>query len=106
METDSAGEYGYDFGVRRHLGSKEDNGYEYEQRREHIHEVRNKVDIIVKDNSLQRGLLGNKVVNLLTDIEYDHDADDQNKRDKEGRDELPDYVHVYFPWSEIELHFR
>jgi hypothetical protein len=101
METDSAGKYGYDFGVCRHLGGKEDNRYEYEQRREHIHEVRDKVEIIVKDDSLQGSLLGNKVVNLLTDIEYDNDTDDQNKRDKESRDELPDYIQIYFSWSEI-----
>ena len=44
--------------------------------------------------------------NKLADIEYDHNADDQNKRDKESRDELPYYVYIYFPWSEIELHFR
>ena len=105
MEADSTGQYGDDLRIRSHLGCKEYYRNEHEQRAEHIHEVRNKVYIIVKDDGFERRFLGHKVINSLTDIEDDHNTDDEEQRHKEGADELPHYVQIYLSWSEVKLHF-
>ena len=104
METDSAGEYGHNLRVGCHLRGEEDNRYEHEQRAEHVHEVWNEIDIIVKDDSLERSFLLDKVIDSLADVEDDDDADDQKQRHEERAYELADYIFVKFPWSEIELH--
>ena len=104
METDSAGEDRHDLRVGGHLRRKEDDRNEHEQRTEHVHEVWDEVDVIVEDDGLQRRLLAHEIVDLLADVEDDHDADDQDQSHEESADELPDYVYVKFPWSEIELH--
>ena len=104
VETDTAGEDGNDFRISRHLRSEEYHRYEYEQRAEHIHEVRDKVHIIVKDDGFERGFLSHKVIDSFTDIEDDHDTDNEEQRNEERADEFPHYVKVYLPWSEVKLH--
>lgn len=105
VKTDSAGKNGNYLCIRRHLRGKEDYRYEYEQRAEHIHKVRDKVYIIVKDDGFERGLLGHKVIDSFTDIEDDHNTDDEQQRHKKGADELPHYIKVDLLWSEVKLHF-
>ena len=99
METDSTGEYGDYFRIGSHLGRKEDHRYEYEHRTEHIHEVRDEVQVVVKDDGLERSFLLNKVINPLADVEDDDDADNQKQRHKERAYEFTDYICVKFPWS-------
>ena len=92
VETDSAGEYGHDLRVRGHLRGEEDDRDEHEQRAEHVHEVWYEVDVVVEYDGLQRRFLADEVIDLLADVEYDDNADDQNQRHKEGAYEFPDYV--------------
>ena len=92
METDSAGKYGHDFRIGRHFRRKEDHRYEYEHRTEHIHEVWDEVQIVVEYDGSERRFLLNKVVNLLTDVEDDDDADDQKQRHEERAYEFADNV--------------
>ena len=104
METDSAGEDCNDLSIRRHLGCEEYYRNEHEQRAEHIHEVRHKIDVIVKYDSPERCFLAHKVIDLLTDIEDDDDADYKQQRHKECRYEFLDDIDVKPSWSEIKLH--
>ena len=92
MEADAAGEDGYDLRVSRHLGRKEDYRNEHEQRTEHVYEVRHEVHVVVKDNCLEGSFLGHEVIDLLTDVEDDDDADDKQQRHKEGSHELLYYI--------------
>ena len=84
-----------DFRICSHLGSKEDDSDEHEQRTEHVHEIRNEIQIIIKDDCLQRCFLRHEIVDLLTDVEDDHDADDKEQSHKEGADELLCDIKVY-----------
>ena len=88
VETDSAGQDGDDLRVGRHLGSEEYHRNEHEQRGEHVHEVRDEVQIIVEYDCMQRRFLCHEIVYLLADVEDDDDSDDQKQRNEERRDEL------------------
>jgi hypothetical protein len=92
MEADSTGKNRHILGICGHLGREKDNRYEYEHRREHIHEVWDEVQIVIKDNGLDWSLLSHKVINLLTDIENYHDTDDENQSQEECNYKLPEYV--------------
>ena len=88
METHTAGKYSNDFGVGCHLGRKEYDRNEHEQRTEHVDEVRHEVHVVVKDDRPQRRFLGHEVIDLLADVEDDDDADDKKQRHEEGSHEL------------------
>ena len=92
METDTTGKYGDYLGVGGHLRGEEYDRNEHEQRTEHVHEVRNEVEIVVEDDSPERSLLLDKVIDSLADIEDDDDADYQKQRYDEGAYELTDDV--------------
>ena len=92
VETDAAGEYGYDFGISGHLRGEENHRDEYEQCAEHIHEIRDEIEVIVEDDGFQRRFLAHKVIDFLAYVENDDYADDQNQCHEESRDELLDYV--------------
>ena len=92
MEADTAGQDGDYLRIGRHLGREEDNRNEHEQRAEHVYEVRDEVQVIVKDDGLERSLLRHEVIDLLTDVEDDDNADDKQQRHKEGSHELLYYV--------------
>ena len=92
METHTTGKYGHNFRVSGHLGREENDRNEHEQRAEHVDKVRYEVHIIIKDYSSQRGFLGHKVIDLLTDIKNDDNADDENQRHKESSHELLDDI--------------
>ena len=104
MEADSAGEDGDNLRVGSHFRCEENHRNEHEQRTEHIHEVRYKVDVIVEYDSPQWRFLAHELIDLLTDVEDDDDADDQKQRHKERRYEFLDDINVQFPWSEVKLH--
>ena len=50
VEADTAGKYGDDFRVSRHLGREEDYRDEYEQWAEHIHEIGHEIDVVVEND--------------------------------------------------------
>ena len=99
----TTGQNGDYLGVRSHLGCEEDDRNEHEQRTEHVHEVWYEIDIIVEDDSLKRSLLGNEIVDLLTDVEDDDDADYKKQRHEEGAYELLRDITVYL--SRCKVHF-
>lgn len=105
VKTYSAGKNRDDLGVRSHLRRKEYDRDKDEKRTEHVHEIWNKVQIIIKNDSPQRSLLLDEVINPLADVEDNDDADDQQKRHEERGYEFPDDIYVYLSWSEIKLHF-
>ena len=92
VETDSAGQDGYYFRICSHLRGEEYHRDEHEQWTEHVHEVWYEVYVVVKYDGPQRRFLADKVVDLLADVENDHDADDQQEGNEECRDELPYYI--------------
>ena len=106
METDTAAENGHDFRVRCHLRREENHRNEHEQRREHVHEIRNEIHIIIENDGLERSFLRDKVVNFLADVENDDDADNEHYRYKEGQYELLEYIDIQFLWSQRKFHRR
>lgn len=96
METDSAGQDGDNLRIGRQSGCKENYRNEHEQRAEHVHEVWNEIHVVIEDNRMKRSLLGNEIIDFLTDIEDYDDSDYQQKRDKESRHELLDYIDIQF----------
>ena len=96
MEAHAARKYGDDLRIGSHSGREEYNGDEHEQRTEHIHEIRYEIHVIIQYDSFERSLLRHEVVNLLTDVEDDHDSDYEQNRDKERGHELLYYVSVQF----------
>ena len=105
VETDTTGKNRHYLSISSHLGCEENDRDENEQWAEHVHEVRDKIHIVIKYDGPQRCLLADKVINLLTDVEDDDDADDQKQRHKECGDELLDDIYVKPSWSEVKLHF-
>ena len=104
VKTYSAGEDGDNLRVGSHFRCEENNRNEHEQRAEHIHEVWHKIDVIIEYNGPQWRFLTHELIDLLTDVEDDDDADDQKQRHKERRYEFLDDINVQFPWSEVKLH--
>ena len=104
METDTTGQNGHNLRVGSHLRSEEDYRYEHEQRAEHIHEIWHEIEIIIKNDSLQRGFLADKIINLLTYVKDDYNTDNQQQSHEEGRDELLDYICIQFSWSKRKFH--
>lgn len=84
-----------DLGVSCHLRSKEDDRDEYEQCTEEIGKVGDEVEIIIKHNSMQRGMVLRKLCQILIDIKDNGDADDQRNGKDISTDKLLDDVPVY-----------
>ena len=63
---------------------------------EHIHEIRYEIHVIVQHDGFDRGLFRHEVVYLLTDVEDNHDSDDEQNRNEERGHELLYYVSVQF----------
>lgn len=82
-------------GVSCHLRSKEDDRDEYEQCTEEIGKVGDEVEIIIKHNSMQRGMVLRKLCQILIDIKDNGDADDQRNGKDISTDKLLDDVPVY-----------
>ena len=99
METYSAGQNGDYLRIRSHFGRKENNSYEYEQRAEHIHEIRYEIEIIVEYYRSQRRFVAHKLVNLFAYIENDDDANDEQKGDEEGEYKLLRYIQIQLAWD-------
>lgn len=70
-KTGSRTQNGYDFTIVSHLGSKENNRNKCKQRRKHIREIRNEVEVIVKDNGVDRSTVLYKLLQTLRKVEND-----------------------------------
>ena len=92
--ADTAGEDGDDLRILRHLGRKENDRKEHEHRGIHVHEIRDEVEVVVKDDFLQGGFLLDEVVNLLAYVEDDHHHGQYRDGNEESGQELADDVPV------------
>jgi len=54
----------------------------------------NEVQVIVKDDGFQRGIMLEKVINLLGYIKNDYDEKQQDDRKEECSQELPDDITI------------
>jgi len=79
---------GYNLRISRHSGSKEDYRNEHKQRTEHICEIRNKIDIIIKNNLVQWSIMLDKIINLLTNIKNNYNSYYQYQSNEEGKNEF------------------
>ena len=73
LKTNTRCKHGYNLGIARKLRRKEDYGNKYKQRREQIGKVRNKVGVVVENNSLERRSIGRELVKILVYIEHNRD---------------------------------
>ena len=96
MVTDAAGEHGHHLRVLRHLGGEENHRQEHEHGRILVHKIRDKIEVIVKDDGPQRGFLAHEILNFFTDVEDDDDQGQEGDGDEERHQELPDNVPVQF----------
>ena len=96
MIADAGGENRNDFRIGSQSGGEQNYRNEYEQRAEHIDEIRYEVQVVVEDYGIQRGFILHEIVNLLRNVEDDDYADDQNQRHEEGKHEPLEYVPVEF----------
>ena len=94
MVTHACGLDRDDFRISRHLAGKEDDGDEDEQRTEHIHVIRDKRQVIIKDYLLERHLVLKEIVHLLRHVEYDSDRQNQHDREKERTQKLPNNIPI------------
>ena len=83
-----------DLRIRRQLGREKDNRNEDEQRTEHIHIIRYKIEIVVNNDLAQRNLLLKEVVYLLGDIKHNSYRQNQHYREKERSEELANDIPI------------
>ena len=103
MEADATRKDGDDLAVGSHPGREEYDRDEYEQRAEHIHEIRHEVDVIVEYDSVQRGFFLNEVIHLLAYVEDNDNADDKQQGYEESHDELLHYVLIYLLEPQVHI---
>ena len=96
MVAYASGEYGDNLGVGRKTRGEQDYRNEYEQRAEHIDEIRYEVEVVVKDDGVQRSFVLDEVVYFFRDVEDDDYADDENQRHEEGHHKPLENVPVEF----------
>ena len=94
MVTHSRRLNGNNFGIACQFGSEEDDRDEDEQRTEHVHVVRNKRQVIIKYNLLQRDLVLEEIVHLFRQVENDGDTEYQHNREEERAEELTDNIPI------------
>ena len=83
MITNAASHDGNDLAIARQLRGEEDHRDEDKQRTEHIHEVRDEVQVVVKDDLSYTHLIFKEVVQLLCQVEHHGDTHDQHNRKEE-----------------------
>ena len=92
----AAGKDSDDLRVCSHAGREEDDRYEYEERREHVYEIRDEVHVVVEYYRLQGNLVLHEFLDLLRDVEDDDYQYDEQERYEEGHEELLHYVAVQY----------
>jgi hypothetical protein len=73
----------------RHFGSKEDHRNKNEQWTEEIAIVRNEQKVIINDDLAKRDIIGSKGGQLVLDVEYNKDEQDERDGKEEGGKEFP-----------------
>jgi hypothetical protein len=106
VKTDSAGQYSHNCDVRGKFGCEKYYCYKYKQRAEHVYKIRNKIGVIVKDNSLKRGLILNEVVYLLAYVKNYYNTNYNEQCRQISADELSDNVSVQYCWFEIHKDYN
>ena len=76
MIANATRQNGNDLAITRQFGCKEDNRDEYEQRTEHIHKIRNKIEVVVENNLFERSLILEEIVHLLGQVKYNSNTHD------------------------------
>ena len=94
MIANATRQNGNDLAITRQFGCKEDNRDEYEQRTEHIHKIRNKIDVIIKDNFFYRYLILKEIVHFLCQIKYYSNTHDKHNRKEECAQEFANNIFV------------
>jgi hypothetical protein len=95
-KTHSARQYGNNFGIVRHFRSEKYNGNKHKQGTECIYIERNNSQIKIEHNLAQGRVFGNKVVDMLADIEYDDYYNNDSQHQEICPYKFSDYVQVYF----------
>ena len=94
MVAHATGHDGDDLAVARQLRGEENHRDEDEQRTEHIHEVWDEVQVVVKDDLPDRHLILEEVIQLLRQVKHDGNTHNQHNREEECAEELAYYVFV------------
>jgi hypothetical protein len=96
-EADAAAEDCNNFGIRGHPGSEKDDGDESQQVTEQVDEIGNKIEVIIKNDCLKRGIPAQKIINFLRNIENNDDKNQQHQGEKECAQEFPDDIQINGP---------
>jgi hypothetical protein len=99
--TDSAAQNGYDFGITGHVGCEIDDRYKCEKIAEQVNKVRDKIQIVIKNDGIQGRIFGDEFVDVFGKVENDDDHDQQRNGIKKSTQELfydivIDRFHGYF----------
>ena len=94
MVTHATGQNGDYLAVARQLRGEENHRDEDKERAEHIHEVGDEVQVVVKDDFSDRHLILEEVIQLLRQVEHDGNTHDEHNREEECAEELAYYVFV------------
>ena len=94
MIAHTAGQHGYNLTITRYLGSEKYHRYEYEQWAEHIHIIRNKIQVIVKYDLIDRSLILKKIIQFLCQVKHYGNTHNQHNRKEECAKELANDIFV------------
>ena len=94
MVADATRQDGNNLAITRQLRGEEDHRDEDEQRTEHIHEVRDEIQIVVENNLAHSHLVLEEVIKLLREVENNGNTHDEHDRENERAKELAYYVSV------------
>ena len=84
------------FTISCNLRSKKYDRNEYEQRTEHIHIIRNKIEVIVKYYLIDWCLILKEIIHFLRQIKHHRNTHNQHNRKEECAEEFANYVFVEF----------
>jgi hypothetical protein len=87
-------QYGYNFGVTSHLGCKENDRYKHKQVAKQIDKAGYEIQVILKNNQLQRGVATKEVVQLFRYVENNYNDYNQPNGGTEGFQKLAQNVAV------------
>jgi hypothetical protein len=93
-KADAVAKYGYNLGVARHLGCKKDNRYKHKQVAKQIDKAGYEIQVILKNNQLQRGVATKEVVQLFRYVENNYNDYNQPNGRTEGFQKLAQNVAV------------
>jgi hypothetical protein len=93
-KTYATRQYSNDFGVVSHFRGKKYNSNKNEQRTESVCIKRNHRQIKIENNLLQRRLFTDKIINMLTYVEYDYYHDYKQKNQEKRPDKFTHNIYV------------